>query len=131
MPKLSAVITDQATVSVELGGEPVTVTYRPRAMTPELQERIGAAEGVAGIKAALYGPVAELLVSWDVTQDDGTPIDVKDEEALRSIPSQLLLAVLRGVLQDARPNPTRPPVSSNGLSPAAGSAPVPSGTASS
>lgn len=130
MPKLGAVIANQATVSVELGGEPVTVTYRPRLMTPELQERIGAAEGVAGVKAALYGPVAELLVSWDLTEDDGTPIDPRDVEGLRAIPSQVLLAVLRGVLLDARPNPTTASSSNAGSSQTDGSEPRRIGTAS-
>lgn len=130
MPKLSAVIADQATVEVELGGEPVIVTYRPRRMTPELQERIAAAEGAAGIRTALYGPIAELLVSWDLTQDDGTPIDPSDEEALRTVPSQVLLAVLRGVLQDARPNPSKAPASANGSSQTASWEPRPIGTAS-
>lgn len=116
MPKLSAVIANEATVSVELGGDAVTVSYRPRLMTPEFQERIARAEGVEGIRTALYGPTAELMIAWDLTEDDGTPIPPNDTEALRRVPSPILLAVLKGILEDARPNASRPSGSSNGSS---------------
>jgi hypothetical protein len=130
MPKLSAVVVNEATVSVDIGGDAVTVTYRPRRLTPEFQEVIAKAEGHDGIRTALYGPVSELLVSWDLFQDDGSLIDCNDTEQLRQLPSQLLLAIMRGILGDARPNLTRRSDSSNGSVPTAGSEPRQIGTPS-
>lgn len=130
MPRLGQIVTDKATVSVPLGEDVLTVVYRPKKLTPEFQERVSQAQGATAIRDGLYRPVAELLVSWDLTEDDGTPIDPSDEGALRCVPTVVLFAVIKAVMEDMQTSPLTRGASSNGSSQTASSELRQIGTAS-
>lgn len=130
MPRLGHIIADRATVHVPLGNESMTVIYRPKKITPAFQEHIARAEGSTAVRDALYGPVASLVAEWDLTHDDGTPIDPSSVEALREVPSVVLFAVVKAVMEDMQAGPLLGGASNNGSSPRASSEPRLIGTAS-
>lgn len=109
MPKLSAIANDKTKLTVPLGqDEELKVTYRPSRMTPRLMEQVQQAEKDGSISGALLAPLAELLVSWDLTDDEEEPIPTT-VEALSGVPFVILRHVLEAVaaaMADAARNGT-------------------------
>ena len=82
-------------------GENVHITYRPGLITPEGD-------------ALPYGEwIAKVIVAWDLEGSDGEayPLDVDD---VRKLPDSFLLAVTKGVLTNARLDPTTSATSADG-----------------
>lgn len=129
MPKLTALVNDLATVSVPFGDSALRVTYRPNAITPKFQKAVARAQRDEDLDAALLWPTSELLHSWDLTHDDGTPVPTTPD-ALADLPVRVILAILSAIGADMAPNPTKVGGSSNGSSPTASSAPAQTGTSS-
>lgn len=130
MPRISDVIKNEATVLIPAGDEHLSVTYRPSVITPSMQEGVMAAERTGSIQQALYGPLEQLIVTWDLTDDDGVPYGTT-EEALKVVPTVALVHVLMAIFRDLGPNGMRGSASANGSNQTAVLAGPPNGTATS
>jgi hypothetical protein len=91
-------------VSVAVGGETLSVSYRPSELTPrflkELKEKStgGDAETTAEM-------LFHILTKWDVT-DGGNPVPLTPE-ILASLGFDLLNAIVQAVMEDLNPLPSR------------------------
>lgn len=129
MPRLGEIVADRATVAVPFGDSALRVTYRPKVVTPAFQRAALVSQRTQDVDTALCRPLAQLIASWDLTDDDGTPIE-PTAEAFMLLPATLLLTVLDAITTDMAPNPSRGGASASGSPVTASSASAPNGTAS-
>lgn len=127
MPKLSALVADNATVSVPFGDEVVTVRYRPSVITPGFQRAIAEAQARNDFDGAVCWPLSALIVGWDLQADDGATVPTTPE-SMAAIPGQVLNVILAAIREDLAPNPSSAASSVNGSSRTDGSGAVPTGT---
>lgn len=102
MPKLSQIVPNRK-LTIGDGADALHVTYNPSALTPRLQaemKTLGSEDADRNILAASLAPV---LVEWDLTDDNGSPIGT-DEEALLGLPFTLLLEVNQAIGEALLPN---------------------------
>ncbi|GIV81729.1 MAG: hypothetical protein KatS3mg051_1083 [Anaerolineae bacterium] len=92
------------TVRVEYLGETVTVDYRPGALTPEAQVRMGQVQDTAESARVMAEYLADTLVSWDVLDEDGKAPVAITTEFLMQCPSSFLGAIVQAILEDMAPN---------------------------
>lgn len=124
---LAALTADRRTVKVPFGDDTLSLTYRPSAVNAkqearELEEREKGQHLMAQARS-----LAEIVESWDVTDDKGTPLPVS-AEVLAGLGLDVTSKLTRAILDDLLPNRTQPTVTRNGSSAAASSEPVPIGT---
>ena len=117
--RVSALITDRKTTGIDFDGETLSVTYRPSAINAAQEERELADKATGHVVLAVNKSLAEMIVSWDLQDDEGNPLPV-DEETLRPLGIDVVQRIYNGIIRDALPNRTPPGPSSNGSSPAAG-----------
>jgi hypothetical protein len=132
MPKVSSYTkkTRELTIPFEDDDdEPLHVTYRPRGLTTRILAQVHAAQKDENVASMLYATVPSVLESWDLTNEDGVPIPITEDD-LADLPSTLLLHVLNAVSEDIRPNPARSSTSPNGSAPTATEDRVPTGSSS-
>ena len=134
MPKLSQLKRDTADVTIPTDGdEPLVVTYRKGFMSPELAERLDAAEELppVGQLRILADLVQGAVIAWNLTGDDGEPLPVT-RETVSALDSGALQVIAQAIQEAMRPDP-QSGTGSNGTSSAAESSepePVPTGTRS-
>lgn len=135
MPRLSAVIRDRAEIEIPLEeGEVLTIAYRPSRVSTDLTEtmtelRRAYAKHQAGTlepeeterlaeqmrARQVYGPLCELLISWDLTDEDDVTYPIT-EDGIRRVPLSVLGFILGQIMGDNRPNLKTSPRSSEGSS---------------
>lgn len=106
MPKLSELVANEAPATIPLDLGSVSVVYRPRVLTPNWEAGVGAAEREGDHERSIYGPIRDLVVSWDLQREDGEPYELTSE-GLADVPRSVLQSVLIGVILAARPNAQR------------------------
>jgi hypothetical protein len=98
MPSLSQIAQNSATVTVQWGGLDWTIEYRPGTLT---DANLALIDG--GFDQNNQAIVA-IVKSWDITESDGVTPFPLDVARLPEVPYMLKVAILRGVVRDARPN---------------------------
>lgn len=97
--------TVQGKIRIKVPGEPgdgeeLAVTYKPGILTAALENELSAygqrSEGWADL-------VSRLVVSWELTGEDGNPYPLQ-KEALMALPGWMLQAVVFGIREDLSPN---------------------------
>jgi hypothetical protein len=132
--KLSQIGAERKSLFVPVGEEDsdsgVNIVYRPKAYTVALEDKLEEVASrtfqsvsvilmLAGFHPGDPGwqdtdePVEGLLVSWDLTNDDETPIPIA-VESLKPIPLEFLTSVLDAIQSDAKPNRETGKVSAGG-----------------
>ena len=111
--RLSHVTQDRRTLPIPVSGETLTIVYRPSSLTPEQEDKLR--EQLADQRGgpALAALLAEMLVSWDLTDDSDTAYAV-DEPTLRQLPTTFLATLATAITEDMRPNPTSAGISGAG-----------------
>jgi hypothetical protein len=134
--KVSALKGKERTIPITVPGEDgdpdeiVHITYRPGAVDLEMSDKITEAV-LNGVEADVALIMLEpMLVSWELTDDDGLPWPV-DVEHLRKTPLQFIGLILEAIQEDSRPNPPRDATSDDGSPQTASSDASPNGTPSS
>jgi len=89
-------VRNERTISVEIDGQEGEVTYRPGAMTPELEGVLTRASDPA---QAVVDVMAELLIGWDVLDENGEVLPT-DAETLAALPSSLISEIYRAITAD-------------------------------
>ena len=141
MPKLRNMLGETGTIEIECpGDEPLVVEYRRGAVTPRLQGKLAeiqreiAANGEDAVPSAdalqtLCALYAQTIVSWNLTDDDGSVIPT-DTESLADVDFGTLNMVMQAIGAEVRPDPLSGNGSSNGSSPTADLEPLQTITAS-
>lgn len=96
MPKLDAIAGSESTLTVPFGPDRLSVSYRPAAVTAALIEQLASVDQDAPIGDAVLRPLSQLLVSWDLTTNDGEPIPTT-VDGLRRVPLTILTRVAEAV----------------------------------
>lgn len=100
MPVRLSALGRQRPITVVYDDTPIEITIRPQAINDYWLERLEAIEtrdreGIANL-------LAEALVDWDVTDDEGQPIK-PTAEVLRALPVDLLTELIYAVMDAMRP----------------------------
>lgn len=105
-------------LTVDTGYGDLTVTYRPGAWTAEFEDRLRNQPVVAPIKTGEGAPaegstpvglkaLCDLLVGWDLIEEDGgAPVPITPASLAR-VPGMVLHSILSAVALDHVPNATR------------------------
>jgi hypothetical protein len=89
-----------ADVPVTYKGQQFTVGYRPESVGEddlEMLEKFQDKSGVTLLRATVE-PLARLLVRWSLT--DGTTPIVVSEDALKTVPPRMRVAILQSIMAD-------------------------------
>lgn len=103
MAKLSHLIKDSRPLTVDFDGQPLAIIYRPSAVTPTHHDETMDLLEKQRVGSALARTVSNILISWDLTDENGKPYPVT-EKALRDLPMQLLSKVSVAIQDDIAPN---------------------------
>lgn len=109
MARLAQILAETHTLIIDKY-DGLSVTYRPNALTPETHDAaIALLEKQRG-GAAVAQSLALVLVSWDLIDENDQPYPT-DEQSLRTLPNRFLEDVFTAIVNDQRPNPTKPQAS--------------------
>jgi len=111
---ITHLVRDRRTVTVPVGDEHLTITYRPGGVTAETEARLRQYADDQRGGAALVALLTDCLVEWDLLDEAGKPLPI-NAKVLSSLPTLFLNQVVQTITEDMRPN-----LSSGGVS-AAGS----------
>ena len=96
--------TKTTTVQFEGVEDPLTVTYRPRHLTPARQAAFREAAEAGRHTEALVEGIVGLVAAWDLLGEDGRPVPLT-AEALADVPLEVLGLVIEAIGQDVAPSP--------------------------
>ncbi len=111
--RIGNLVRDRRTVTIPIDDETITITYRPGGFTPDTEDRLREYADDQRGGAALVAMLADVLVEWDVLDDDGKPLRPTAEN-LRRLPTMFLGQVAQVIAEDMRPNPQSAGVSGAG-----------------
>lgn len=97
--KLSDLTKKTRSVAVTVDDQEVPVKYRVHVVTPGF---LAAVQEMDDLDAIMY-QIEQVIVSWDVLDDDGNPIPATKEAILKfGIPLEFLTRVLTAITADMR-----------------------------
>ncbi len=96
--------TKTVTVAFEGAEEPLTVTYRPRFLTPARQVAFEEAARAGRHTELLTEGIVGLVAEWDLLSDDGQPVALT-AEGLADVPLEVLSVVVEAIGRDVAPSP--------------------------
>jgi len=117
--RLSALVADRRTLTVPFGDDALTLTYRPSAVNATQEARELAERAKGEHLKAQANSLAEIVTSWDVTDDDGKPL-APTAEVIGGLGLEVATRLMRAILADLLPNLATGPASPNGSAAAAG-----------
>ena len=101
---ITHLVRDRRTVTVPVGDESLTVTYRPSGFTTETETRLRQYADDQRGGAALVALLTDCLVEWDLLDEAGKPLPI-NAKVLSGLPTLFLVQVVRAITEDMRPNP--------------------------
>lgn len=91
---------------IKVGDGTLNIAYK-RPSPKYIDEMTASVRDVSGnptISDTISGQLLPLLRQWDFTDDDGKPMPI-DQESLSLLPYELLLEVVRAILNAEKPSP--------------------------
>jgi hypothetical protein len=116
VPKLNQLRRETGEVVIPTeGDDPLVITYRKGGLSPELAERLDAADGATPVAQLriLADLVAGAVVAWNLTDDDGAPLPV-GSAAISALDSSVLQMIAQAIQEAMRPDPLSGGSSNNG-----------------
>lgn len=101
--RLSELMRDTRTLTLTVGEDTLTVTYRPGGITPETEDRLESLAQEQRVGQSLIALLLDTLTGWDITDDKGKALPVTEAQ-LRRLPLALLGQLVRAITEDMRPN---------------------------
>lgn len=107
MPSLHGLLHDQQSLTTTFHQHTITFVYRPSAYNADWSRALRRDEESTVIES-LAQTLAQALVSWDVTEEDGTPVR-PTAELLGSLGLGVMNAIDDAITRDLAPNRNRTP----------------------
>lgn len=98
--RISQAVAEASDIEVPFGSEVLRVRYRPLTYTVREMTEIRESQD----EGRIVDTMLRLLESWDLTQDDGTPVPI-DADALRDVPTHIFAGILKAVAKEQEPDP--------------------------
>lgn len=95
---LANIKNDKRTLTITTMWGDCEVTYKPSALTPTVEDEMRAADDTR----ALIDTLCDMLLAWDVLDDEGEPLPITPA-VLSAIPNALLGAIMQGCREDMIP----------------------------
>lgn len=99
MPTIAELVSESRTVQIG----PVTVDYNPQALTVARVEELAELDQSSVNVAHVRNVLGDLIVSWDLTDDDGTPLP-PNAETLAKLPWAFLDLLATALITQLRPS---------------------------
>lgn len=107
--KLSSVRSETADIDVHFASGDLHVTYRPNNLTADAVDRVNdAASDSKKQTDSLFMQVSEIITRWDLEDDEGQIIDLKDTAKLRAEVPMAVFGKIFLAMQEAQ-NPGKAP----------------------
>lgn len=103
--RMASLKTGEATLTTHWKGESLEIVYRPHVWTPEWEELLSGDDGEKG-SDSLALALEELIVSWDVLDENDEPMEIKADN-LVVLPSPFLLFCMKEIWDDMTPGEVR------------------------
>jgi hypothetical protein len=98
--RISEAISEQKPLAVKFGASVLNIVYAPPSYTVAEMEEAQADKTPARLIAMLQ----QIVTSWDLTDNDEVPIDLRDAEALRTkVGINIIGAIIKAVREDNQP----------------------------
>ena len=111
--KLSAITARTVDSTLNLVGEEVPVTFRPAVHTSAFEDEMRTAMA-ANDSLAMAGLLARLVVSVDISDDDGQLIECTGESFYRLLPLEVMTEMWSAATEALRPGGTKGATSAAG-----------------
>lgn len=101
--RISDALAKARPIVVEFEGESLNVTYRPSSYTVAELESLVEEDGTGQKRAnpqRIVEMMQQMLVKWDLTEDDGVPVDFTNTERMRHIPTPIFMGILTAIKAD-------------------------------
>lgn len=114
--RISDAKSESRDVAVRFETGDLNVTYRPISYTINEAERLtsessdlakATPEQRAAKMSQLATTISNLVVAWDLEDDEGVTIDPQNAEALRDVPMNIFNEVIRAINEDQKPSGKR------------------------
>lgn len=100
--KLSDLQQDTLPFQAAVDGGTIKGKFRPRAYTPKVEQLVVGAQETASPASSLAEALSRLLVSWDLSAEDGAPYPTS-HEALLEVPVVVLGDVFKAIARAMAP----------------------------
>lgn len=102
--RLSQIKGETRTVRIDFGDEgDLNITFRPGGITPAREEELQVEEAEGRGLRALIGLLCEVIVEWDLLDENGAPFPLDVEALMQSIPADLFQQVFLAIGEAAAP----------------------------
>ena len=101
--KLSQLGSKKREAQVEYGDDIVAITYLPGKFTPRVEARLNEAQAENKTSQEVAQVLSEVLVRWDVLDDNGKPLK-PTAELMMDMPLSFLTIIAKTLGEDMSPN---------------------------
>ncbi len=98
--RISQAVAEEKPLAVDFKGATLNVVYRPLTYTVREMDALGESKDTERIIKTML----RLLVSWDLTDENDTPVPI-ETEPLRDVPTHIFTGIIKAVGKDQAPDP--------------------------
>jgi hypothetical protein len=100
--RISDALAKARPLTVEFDSDSMNITYRPSSYSVEKLEQLVEEDGSERKVAPrrMIEMIQNMVISWDLLEDNGEPIDLQNTARLRQLPSSIFLTILNAVKAD-------------------------------
>lgn len=97
--KISDLMQDERTCEMVFDGETAKITYRPSGYTPTTEDALQKGLETQRPSVGVASLLSELLLEWEVMDDDGQALPI-NLETLQRLPAGFLYSVMNAIIED-------------------------------
>ncbi|KPL70119.1 hypothetical protein ADN00_18940 [Ornatilinea apprima] len=99
--RISDLVQEERTITIMVGDEELSVTYRPKAYTPLVEDQMQSLMESNRPGNGLAQMLSHILINWDVVDENNKPIETTFEN-IRKFPVALLTLITQEINKDNR-----------------------------
>jgi hypothetical protein len=100
--RISGALAKARPLTVEFEGDTLNITYRPSSYSvAELEKLVD--DDAAGKKpqpVRIIEMMQQMIVTWDLLEENGEPIDVQNTERMKELPTSIFTTIMQTVKVD-------------------------------